>query len=417
MQLGYPYPKRTDHLKKLYSTPSKRTFDLRFQSRLQTFSIYNVPIELPKYRLNNGRTLAAQAQYLAKHSEAPQDLFKRDLELEDAHVIQHNILQKMVDEKNLLGYFMTHEQEEPLILSHDGFVVNGNRRLCAMRILLERDKQRYAHFENVDVVILPPATERQIDDLEADLQIHRDIKADYTWTARAFLYKWRKEEHGYTDDEIAQRYELTKPEVREWIQMLEYADRYLASRGIPGQYEEIETDEFAFRQITKVRSKLFKTEGERNVFEQIAYCLIDDSEGGRLYEKISSTGKYLDKVINNLKSALPIASAEVKADDTDLLGGSGDQLVGVLEAVEKENNRVSVRTITAEVVDAELAKEKEKKRTDFVLTQVRKANTSLIEALNGITDTTEKTGIDSQLDSIDKSILSLREWLNDNSKN
>ena len=411
MQLGYPYPRRTAHLKNLYGVPAKRTYDVRFQGKLQTFSIHNVPIELPKYRLNNGRTLAAQAQYLAKHPDLPRDFFKKDLELEAAQNAQHEILGKMLHEKNLLDFFRKNEQEQPLILSHDGFVVNGNRRLCAMRVLLAEDKEKFKRFEPLDIVILPPATEEEIDDLEAELQIHQDIKADYAWTARAFLYKWRKIEHNYTDEDIARRYELGKGEVREWIQMLEFADRYLESRDKPGQYEEVEADEYAFRQLYKNRSKLFKTEGQRNVFEQISYCLIDDPEGGRLYEKIPSTGKYFGKVVTKLREELKLQPLVVKSTDGDLLGGLPDEVSDVLVAVEDEKNSTKIREIVIEIVEGEIAREKEQKRTDFVLAQVRKASTALIEALNGITESTDKTGIANQLDSISKSVEQLRKWL------
>ena len=44
----------------------------------------------------------------------------------------------MVSEKGLLNYFKKNELELPLVLTDLGFVVNGNRRLCAMRILHER---------------------------------------------------------------------------------------------------------------------------------------------------------------------------------------------------------------------------------------------------------------------------------------
>ncbi len=411
MQLGYPYPKRTAHLKNLYGVPAKRTYDVRFQGKLQTFSIHNVPIELPKYRLNNGRTLAAQAQYLAKHPDLPHDFFKKDLELEAAQNAQHEILGKMLHEKNLLDFFRKNEQEQPLILSHDGFVVNGNRRLCAMRALLAEDRGEFKRFESLDIVILPPATEEEIDDLEAELQIHQDIKADYAWTARAFLYKWRKIEHNYTDEDIARRYKLGKGEVREWIQMLEFADRYLESRDKPGQYEEVEADEYAFRQLCKNRSKLFKTEGQRNVFEQISYCLIDDPEGGRLYEKIPSAGKYFDKIVARLREELKLQPLAVKSADGDLLGGLPDEVSDVLVAVEDEKNSTKIREIVIDIVEGEIAREKEQKRTDFVLAQVRKASTALIEALNGITESTDKTGIANQLDSISKSVEQLRKWL------
>lgn len=411
MQLGYPYPKRTAHLRNLYGTPAKRTYDVRFQGKLQTFPIHSVPVELPKYRLNNGRTLAAQAQYLAKHPDLSADFFKKDLELEDAQNAQHEILGRMVHEKELLDFFRKNEQEQPLILNHDGFVVNGNRRLCAMRILLAEDKEKHKRYENLDIVILPPATEEEIDDLEAELQIHQDIKADYAWTAEAFLYKSRKIEHNYTDDDIARRYQIGKSEVREWIQMLEYADRYLASRDKVGQYEEVEEDEYAFRQLTKNRSKLFKTEGQRNVFEQISYCLIDDPEGGRLYEKIPSAGRFFDKVVSRLREDLKLQPVTTLPFDGGLLGGVPDEVWDVLAAVEDKKNSARVRDIVIDVVEGEVAKEKEQKRSDFVFSQVRKASAALIEALNGITELTEKNGISGQLDSITKSVEQLRKWL------
>lgn len=411
MQLGYPYPKRTAHLKNLYGAPSKRTYDLRFQGKLQTFSIHNVPIELPKYRLNNGRTLAAQAQYLATHPNIPADFFKKDMELEAAQSAQHEILRRMINQKKLLDFFRENEQEQPLVLSHDGFVVNGNRRLCAMRTLLAEDKEKFKRFEPLDIVILPPATDEEIDDLEAELQIHQDIKADYSWTARAFLYKMRKIEHNYSDEDIARRYKLGKGEVRDWVQMLEFADRYLESRDKPGQYEVVEADEYAFRQLYKNRSKLFKTEGQRNVFEQISYCLIDDPEGGRLYEKIPSAGKFFDKIVASLRDELKLQPIIGRPSDGDLLGGGPDELADVLDAVEDEKNSAKVREIVIGIVEGEIAREKEQKRTDFVQAQVRKAGTALIEAINGITESTEKAGIANQLDSILDSVDKLRKWL------
>jgi hypothetical protein len=285
-----------------------------------------------------------------------------------------------------------------------------------MRMLLGEDRIRYTRFEHIDVVILPPATEREIDDLEAQLQIHQDIKADYTWTARAFLYKSRKSEHGYSDDDIAQRYELTRSEVREWITMLEYADRYLESRSCPGQYEQVEGNEYAFRQLAKNRSKLFKTEGERNVFEQISYCLIDNADDGRLYDKIPSAGKHLDKVIAGLRTELNLTPVEPRSGAVELLGGTEETLSDVLEAVENNENFAKIRTIVTDIVDAETAKEKERKRNDFVLSQIRKANAALTDALNAISDTTDKQGIDAQIASIVRSIESLRRWLHGDPK-
>jgi hypothetical protein len=413
MQLGYPYPKRKEHLSQLAPVRTNRTFDVPFQGSLATYSVHKVPLELPKYRLNNGRTLAAQAEYLALHPETQKDFFTRDLESDAAQKTQHELLRDMVREKDLLGYFKKHKQEEPLILSADGFVVNGNRRLCAMRELYNEDKKAFPHFEHIDVIVLPPADDRDIDALEAQLQIHRDIKADYSWSAQAFMLKKRKEEHKYTNEDLARLYDMKDSEINELIEMLGYADAYLGTRGKAGQYHLIEDTKYAFQQLRKTRSsKAIKSEAERNIFEQVAYCLIDKPEDGRLYESIPAVGRYMPRVLDALKAELPLKKAERKGGHELLGGGEGGDLVEVAEAVERTENLEKLRAIVSEVVAAESAKEKERKRGDFVLWQVRKANSALVDAANGITEDTEQSGVAAQLQSIEKSIALLRKWLN-----
>ena len=161
MNYGWPLPKRMDLIKKLLNGQSiEGQFPIRFQRALKQFNVYNVPLAMPKYRLANGRTQAAQEEYLASHSDLKPDFFRKDLEFEQAQKVQHELLTKMVSEKGLLDYFKTNEQEQPLVLTEFGFDVNGNRRLCAMRILFEKDPSEYSRFENIKVVFLPTCTEK-----------------------------------------------------------------------------------------------------------------------------------------------------------------------------------------------------------------------------------------------------------------
>ena len=46
-------------------------------------------------------------------------------------------------------------QTEPLLITADGVVVNGNRRLASMRELLARDPARYGAFAEVAAAVLP----------------------------------------------------------------------------------------------------------------------------------------------------------------------------------------------------------------------------------------------------------------------
>ena len=47
------------------------------------------------------------------------------------------------------------KQTEPLLMTPDGIVINGNRRLAAMRELFQIDLSDYKSFQVVQVAILP----------------------------------------------------------------------------------------------------------------------------------------------------------------------------------------------------------------------------------------------------------------------
>lgn len=416
MNLGWTYPKRKKLIEDLLATSSSKTYGINFQGTYQYLGIYSIPIGLPKYRLNNGRTYAAQAEYLAKHSDLSATYFKYDPESDAAIKIQHELLKTLIQDRNLLEYFKTHIQEEPLILTREGFVLNGNRRLCAMRELLEREPAKYNHFEHVDVIILPPAEEKDIDELEAVLQIHKDIKADYSWITFALMLKRRQEDHGYTAEHLARLYEMKTSEINELIDMLAYAEDYLRERGCVGEYHRVEQMKYAFEQIRKKRSK-FGTEQEKEVFEKISYTLLDNPEGGRLYDLIPESANYFDKILDQIADEIDIPQQEEGDIPEDILGGKKAATTrnykGIIDIFEDEKNKENIRTIVIDVVKGEQLKEKEKKRKNFVLNQVKKANAALTDAINAIVPRTVKSGIEEQVQAIDASLGKLRSWLND----
>lgn len=417
MHFGWPYPKRKARLDELVGTPSEKTQMVPFQGQDQYLKIYTVPIELPKYRLNNGRTYASQAEYLVTHPEVANDLFTKDWESEDAQRIQHHLLKEMIKEKNLLEYFKETKQAEALILSNDGFVINGNRRLCAMRELLEQDSQAYAHFRHVSVVVLPPAEEKDIDQLEATLQIKPDIKAEYTWYARALMLKRRRDEHNYKIDELVRLYHMDKGEIEGLIELLDYAEAYLADRGQAGQYHLLDKTEFAFRELRKSRSKYLKTESERACFDKLSYCMIDETaEGGRLYETIPNAAKHFDKIVDRIRdefSLQPKPLPTMTGDVLALFGGEQQvNLQDVVEAISDKDKFKTVRDIVTDVVQSEKQKNREREKANFVLTQVKRANTALLDAANALVGNQERNGVAQQLQSIDSSLLKIKDWLN-----
>lgn len=404
--LGWPFPKRKSFLAELLASRASRTHELTFQGRRQILGKYAVPVELPKYRLANGRTLAAQAEHLARHSELPRDLFTRDLENDEAQTAQHALLKAMLNGAGLLKYFRANDQEEPILLSSDGFIVNGNRRICAMRELLAENQKEFARFKTVDIAILPPATDQDVFELEARLQIQPDIKDEYTWYTTAMMIRKQREDYDKSWADLADLYELREADVKDRLFLLEDAELYLADRGKEGHYHLLEGTEYAFRQLRANRdnAKLFRAEEEKVAYEKLCYCLIDENEDqGRLYEAIPGVAKYFARIVEDIRADL-----ELEPDQ---------QLEDVCDAADNEKNRKAIRETISNVVASEKLKEKDRKQKTFVADQIRKANTYLAEALAAIDTDTSKDGIAPQLDAIDQHLIKLRQWIKGNDKN
>lgn len=415
IELGWSFPKRKKLLDDLSKKSTGRTYQVDFQNKDQDFAIHSIPIGLPKYRIDNGRTYAAQAKYLSNpdKKDLPKDFFLRDFESEQVQQAQHDILKGMINEKSMSSFFKKNKQSGALILSHDGFVINGNRRLCAWREHLASNPKKYTNFKHIDVVILPPADPKDIDELEAKLQVHRDIKAEYTWTSLALMFRNRQASHGYTPEGLAELFDMSKPNVEELTDMLLYAEAYLEDRNKVGEYDLVDNAEYAFRQLHKKRSKI-KGESYKDVFEKISFCLIDNGrKEGRLYQAVPGVADNLSDIIEKIEEEFDVPEAE-ETEGIKLLGGQPiASLSGILKIAEDKNNYEKIRTIALDVIEAENVKRKEQSKRDFVHAQVKKANTALVEAVTAIDKKTKKEGISAQIKSIENSLIKIKEWLKD----
>ena len=253
------------------------------------------------------------------------------------------------------------------------------------------------------------ADPKDIDELEAKLQVHKDIKAEYTWTSLALLLKNRQATHGYELQELADLFDMSKLDVEEYIDMLYYAETYLEERDQDGQYDLVDKAEFAFRQLHRRRSKI-KGEPYKEVFEKLSFCLIDKAEG-RLYQNIPDLADHLNEIIENIEDEFNIEES-TGSTGISLLGGQTPiTLNGVIDVINNEDNHEQLRNIALDVIESENFKSKEKTKRDFVFSQVKKANTALAEAVSAIDSKTKRDGIMSQIESIEDSLKKLKDWL------
>ena len=70
-------PRRQDFIRQLQDRESLYQKQLEFQGDLRVFGVHVVDIDLPCYRLSNGRTRSAQQQQIATEN-LPEDFFSAD---------------------------------------------------------------------------------------------------------------------------------------------------------------------------------------------------------------------------------------------------------------------------------------------------------------------------------------------------
>lgn len=427
MKFGWTYPLRKKHIEKLQKSKTTETFGVRFQGNYKPLPIYDVSVEFPKYRLENGRTGAAQEEYIATHKGVSNDFFSKDPESDTAQKVQHEILKEMISQSGLHSYFKKHEQEEPIILTSDAIVINGNRRLCSMREHYNSKNDTYKRYRNVRVVILPPADEKELDWLEGKEQIQEDIKANYSWTATAIMYRRRMRRHKLTVKELAAIYEEKSANVQELLDMLEHAEIFLHNSGKPGLYHTLDGDEYAFRQLRKNRKKIKNVE-KREVFDHLCYAVIEQPIGDRAYQTVADIQTHMNKIGDTIEKEVapkqantPQPTKKKKGKSASaLLGGSKTVATDLLDIVSNTKNRTQVREVLRDVIGGEKIASKENKTKSYALAQTKSANQALGRAVDDIArkgTKSSKTGVAAQLNEIDECVKKIRDWLDGKTQN
>lgn len=416
IEYGAAQPARVQCFKELSERPnsSVATHQLTFGGSLRTLPIWKVPLALPKYRLLNGRTASAQREWLAGNPNAGSDFFARDPESLEAQKVQHHLLEKYINEEGLLKYFKDaeHEQEGVLILDSNGFVINGNRRLCSWRILYDGEAAKYAHLATVSVVVLPPADPREIDKLEGRLQVAPEMRAEYEWHSLANMMKDRRSLHGLSVDQLADFYNMSASEVKRLIDKVDYGAAYLQARGVPHQWSKLTKKEFAFDKLVDLRTRVGNG-GAKKLFETAAYALIDDPAGGRLYEAIPAMQKYMDKVRDQLLVEFPISAEEIISDPRDPLGDDPAEAKNYVLASKVNADAASrerLVNIVREVIDTQKAFERDAGAANFVLKRLQQAAAGVQSAIAGYKpDQANLEGVDAAMATIEEALSKLRQ--------
>ena len=150
-----------------------KTLTVVLQGRRTDLKSYRLPLDLTFYNINNGRFAS---EYIDLKRKENRDLDPHNPE--DSKKIQtllYDLVPKdtLILEKDLQQY----GQKDPGIITHDGYVINGNRRRSVLEELVSRGQ---SDFNYIEVARLPPtASSQDIWKIEGGIQLSKNLQLDY----------------------------------------------------------------------------------------------------------------------------------------------------------------------------------------------------------------------------------------------
>ena len=233
---------RKDYYTKLTKQlePTGDTYNVPYKSNTEytPLPVYEIPIGdkfETKLRFNHDNSriikhvLAARAsgQELSPEREDTQDLI-RNILLTDKFYSKHAV-------KGLKEDLKETGQLEPAIISCDGTIWNGNRRIAVIsKLFADTGDPKYS---KVKAVFLPEMARKELKQMEYRLQLATDFKEDYDRVTLLLLCRERISE-GWTHKELENsfkgRYKVRA--IKVFIKQIDTIDEYLERIGRPKDY-------------------------------------------------------------------------------------------------------------------------------------------------------------------------------------
>jgi len=223
-------------------------------------NVYQIPLEYLVYNKFNGRILSRTKtlQKQGRSVDPETEEGKKTIEglLWDSKKAKNEITKKDIYDKGQLKVG---------IITRDGIVIDGNRRL----MLLNKIKPKYSHF---NAIVLPVALEDdpiEVEKLETTYQMGEDEKQGYNPIEKYLKAKeiYKKLIDGHTHDEsikeIAEWMGEEKSVIEDWLSVVRIIDDYLEYLQYDGIYAMADTPNDGKEDLFLYIKKWLKTFAEK----------------------------------------------------------------------------------------------------------------------------------------------------------
>lgn len=394
------------------STDAEPFFEFRSQKTM--LKCISIPEDYLLYRMENFRTFTDQKEYIRREGKQI-NFFLAGQENESVQQIQHDILAILARKGKadsvtpVIDVLKTERQRESLLITTKGVVVNGNRRLSAMRELLSEDPGTFQEFRYIKCKVLPEdATPLDLLEIEAGLQGRPETKLDYDWVGDSELIK-KLIEMGCTEKDVALRLHRRLPEIKNALAALTEADLYLKEwLGTEGDYTKVCESEQFFKDLPSLLQG--KSQPLADASRLIAWNLHQnrDKLAERLYAYNVTIGKQAGEVLDRLSSEMGVSLSEPDEEDDDLFEVDIDAvdespIYGPIAGLfaDEETKPEAVETLL-DICSTVVEQERGKKSGMAALKAIATANARLTEVDIGRADKSTYPSIKKQLEQIQK---------------
>lgn len=211
---------------------------IRYCGDVKTFIEYEIPMDLIIYNVENGRIASLVKSYEKEHSTLDPE------KPEDAQIIAQFLYDSNdVANKKTKKNIVANGQLETGIITSDGVLVDGNRRVSLMRQILEDESfstAERARCEKFRAIVLPEnAEKKEILRLETTFQMGADEKVGYN-AIEKYLHARDLQEQGFSTKDISEFMNLDgEDEVIRLIDVMTLIDEYLEYFELDGLYTRL----------------------------------------------------------------------------------------------------------------------------------------------------------------------------------
>jgi hypothetical protein len=252
------------------SEKTKRVERHWIKGRKRDLDVYHIPLEYLYFNIENGRyadrMIRLRQENPGLQIDPRQDKWKRKIEEMLAGEHKDTTRDKAAFEQ-LLEDIREREQLRPGVVLIDGGVIDGNRRLAALRRLWKESKNatKFAYF---DAVILPKdTTDEDRWFIEAGIQLGIPERLDYSPINELLkvrqgirLYEEKIEDGSLPATESSAKlvakalYGRSEADVEEMAQRLNLIDEYREFIGQPESYDQVGASSEDFLEASRIMS-------------------------------------------------------------------------------------------------------------------------------------------------------------------